>query len=81
MNESDSILKTSLQISGRPYEIRVFRRDNGKHFAMTRFSEDDAIVSDGNTLEETLALHSDCLSLAVSCRWKEEESGQEHPSS
>jgi len=72
MDESDSILETSLQISGRPYEIRVFRRSNGKHFAMTRFNDHDTIVSDGNSIEDTLRVHSSCLPLAVSCRWKEE---------
>jgi hypothetical protein len=74
MDESDSILVTSQQISGRPYEIRVFRRANGKHFAMTRFSDSDTIVSDGRSIEETLRVHSDCLSLAVSCRGKDHES-------
>ena len=78
MDESDSILETSLQISGRPYEIRIFRRSNGKHFAMTRFSDSDTIVSDGNSIEDTLRVHSSCLPLAVSCRWKDEECG-EHP--
>ena len=73
MDEPDSILETSLQISGRSYEIRVFRRSNGKHFAMTRFSESDTIVSDGNSIEDTLRVHSSCLPLAVSCRWKQEE--------
>jgi len=74
MDESDSILETTLQISGRPYEIRVFRRSNGKHFAMTRFSDSDTIVSDGNSIEDTIRVHSSCLPLAVSCRIKEESS-------
>jgi len=71
MDESDSILETSLQISGRPYEIKVFRRSNGRHFAMTRFSDSDVIVSDGHSIEDTLKIHSSCLPLAVGCRWKE----------
>jgi hypothetical protein len=70
MDESGSVLETSLQISGRHYEIRVFRRSNGRHFAMTRFSDSDTIVSDGNSLEDTLRVHSCCLPLAVSCRRK-----------
>jgi hypothetical protein len=76
MDESDSILVTSQQILGRQYEIRVFRRSNGKHFAMTRFSDSDTIVSDGRSIEETLRVHSDCLNLAVSCRWKGDEFDQ-----
>jgi hypothetical protein len=71
MDESDSVLETSLQISGRHYEIRVFRRSNGRHFAMTRFSDSDIIVSDGHSLEDTLRVHSCCLPLAVSCRRKD----------
>jgi hypothetical protein len=71
MDESDSILETSLQISGRPYEIKVFKRDNGRHFAMTRFSESDVIVSDGHSIEDTLRIHASCLPLAVGCRRKE----------
>jgi hypothetical protein len=73
MDESGSILRTSLQISGRPYEIKVFRRNNGKHFAMTSFSDSDTIVSDGDSIEDTLRVHSSCLPLAVSCRHKDEE--------
>jgi hypothetical protein len=71
MDESDSILETSLQISGRPYEIKIFRRSNGRHFAMTRFSDRDIIVSDGHSIEDTLKIHSSCLPLAVGCRRKE----------
>ena len=71
MDESDSILETTQQISGRPYEIKVFRRSNGRHFAMTRFSDTDTIVSDGNSVEDTLRVHSSCLPLAVGCRWKD----------
>jgi hypothetical protein len=73
MDGSESVLETSLQISGRPYEIEVFRRSNGKHFAMTRFSARDIIVSDGDSVMDTLRVHSSCLQLAVSCRCKEED--------
>jgi hypothetical protein len=73
MDEPDSVLETSLQISGRSYEIRVFRRDNGRHYAMTRFSDKDTIVSDGNSIEDTLRVHSNCLPLAVGCRTKDED--------
>lgn len=71
MDDTTSVLETSLQIAGRLFEIRVFRRSNGKHFAMTRFSVRDTIVSDGNSLEDTLRVHTSCLPLAVSCRWHE----------
>jgi hypothetical protein len=68
MDESDSVLTTSLQISGRLYEITVFRRSNGKHYAVTHFGDNDTIVSDGNSAEDTLRVHASCLPLAVSCR-------------
>jgi hypothetical protein len=73
MDEVDSVLETSLQISGRQYGIEVFRRTNGKHFAVTRFSASDIIVSDGNSVIDTLRVHSSCLPLAVSCRHKEDD--------
>jgi len=79
MDESDSILETSLQISGRPYEIKVFRRSNGRHFAMTRFSDSDIIMSDGHSIEDTLKIHSNCLPLAVGCRLKGTESEETPP--
>ena len=79
MDESDSIFETSLQISGRPYEIRVFRRSNGRHYAVTRFSESDVIVSDGYSIEDTVRVHSTCLPLAVGCRWKEQETEEIPP--
>jgi hypothetical protein len=79
MDESDSILETSLQISGHPYEIKVFRRSNGRHFAMTRFSASDVIVSDGHSIEDTLKIHSSCLPLAVGCRMRQSESEETPP--
>jgi len=71
MDDAHRVLQTALLISGRPYEISVFRRSNGKHFALTRFSDCDSVVSDGCSVEDTLRQHSDTLSLAVSCRWQE----------
>jgi hypothetical protein len=47
MEETDSTFETTLQVSGRPCEVRLFRGRNGKHYAMTRFSENDTIVSAG----------------------------------
>jgi len=68
MDDSYNILETSVQIAGCDYEIKVFRRSNGKYFAQTRFSENDSIVSDGTSIEETLRVHANSLPLAISCR-------------
>src|SRR5690348_11588784 len=79
MDDTDTIYETSMEIAGKPFDIKIFRRCNGKHFAMTRFSDSDVIVSDGNTFEETLRAHAQCLPLAVDCRWRErsKELGEE----
>jgi len=73
MDDSDTIFETTMDIFGKPYEVKVFKRCNGKHFAMTRFSAGDVIVSDGNSVEDTLRVHASWLPLAVSCRGEEEQ--------
>ncbi len=70
MSESDEILvyKTDIVLHGDRYQIMVFCRSDGRHFAKTRFSEGDIIINDGPTLEEALARHERLLPLAISSR-------------
>jgi hypothetical protein len=70
MSESDEILvhKTDIVLHGDKYQIMVFCRSDGRHFAKTRFSEEDIIINDGPTLEEALAKHERLLPLAISSR-------------
>jgi hypothetical protein len=60
--------KTEVELQGTRYEIHVFCREDGRHFARTRFGDHDIIIHDGQSLEEALAKHERVLPLAVTCR-------------
>jgi len=79
MDDTDTVFETSMEICGKPFDIKICRRWNGKHYAITRFSDNDVIVSDGNSFMDALRTHAQCLPLAVDCRWREQRkvSGQE----
>jgi hypothetical protein len=66
----DEILvhKTEIVLHGDTYQIMVFCRADGRHFAKTHFGENDIIINDGATLEEALARHEKLLPLAISSR-------------
>ncbi len=70
MSEPEEILvyKTEIKLLGDIYQIMVFCRSDGRHFAKTSFSEGDIIINDGPTLEEALAKHENLLPLAISSR-------------
>ncbi len=70
MSDSDEILvyKTDILLYGDRYQISVFCRSDGRHFAKTHFSEGDIIINDGPTLEEALSRHEKLLPLAISSR-------------
>lgn len=56
------------QIAGRDYEVHVYTRQDGRHFAKTVFSPEDVIISDGKTLAEALEKHQRLLPLAINSR-------------
>lgn len=60
--------KTEIVLHGDTYQIMVFCRADGRHFAKTRFGEDDIIINDGASMEEALARHEKLLPLAISSR-------------
>lgn len=62
------VRKMEIELHGSRYEILVFCREDGHHFARTRFGEHDIIIHDGQSLEEALAKHEKILPLAVTCR-------------
>ncbi len=70
MSETDEILvhKADIVLHGDKYQIMVFCRSDGRHFAKTYFSEGDIIINDGPTLEEALARQEKLLPLAISSR-------------
>lgn len=60
--------RVDVLLHGNRYEILVYCRDDGRHFAKTRFGEHDIIINDGQSLEEALARQEHLLPLAVTCR-------------
>ena len=62
-----------IELNGDRFEILVYCCDDGRHFAKTRFGENDIIINDGLSLEEALAKHERLLPLAVTCRLLKQE--------
>ncbi len=60
--------KAEMELNGFRYEILVYCRVDGRHFAKTLFDENDIIINDGYSLEEALAKHEKILPLAVTSR-------------
>jgi len=68
MTEEKLVHKSDIELHGSHYQILVFCREDGRHFAKTRFAMDDIIINDGDSLEEALAKHEKLLPLAVRSR-------------
>jgi len=68
MPEETLVHESDIELHGDHYQIKVFCRANGRHFAKTRFAADDIIINDGPSLEEALASHERLLPLAVRSR-------------
>ena len=64
---------TEIELNSDRFEILVYCRDDGRHFAKTCFGENDIIINDGHSLEEALAKHERLLPLAVTCRLLRQE--------
>jgi hypothetical protein len=68
MTEETLVYESHIELHGDRYQIKVFCRSNGRHFAKTLFAADDIIINDGPSLEEALANHERLLPLAVRSR-------------
>jgi hypothetical protein len=68
MPEEKLVHKSDIELHGSRYQIMVFCREDGRHFAKTRFGVDDIIINDGYSLEDALARHEKLLPLAVRSR-------------
>ncbi len=68
MNEGTLVHKTDIELHGDRYQIMVYCREDGRHFAKTFFAADDIIINDGSSLEDALAKHERLLPLAISSR-------------
>ena len=68
MPEEILVHKSYIELHGDSYQVLVFCRGDGRHFAKTHFGDDDIIINDGASLEEALARHNKLLPLAISSR-------------
>jgi len=68
MDQTKMVWKTEIALMGMVFGVEVFTRTNGKSFAVTRYSDEDIIITDGQNEEDAILQHSVVLPLAVSCR-------------
>ena len=57
MDDVQLVHQLTCDFEGLEYLIEVFSRPDGSHFARTKFSPQDVIISDGFSLEEALFKH------------------------
>ncbi|PKN13617.1 MAG: hypothetical protein CVU69_00115 [Deltaproteobacteria bacterium HGW-Deltaproteobacteria-4] len=60
--------KSAVEIAGHRYEVCVYARNDGLHFAKTVFSPQDIVINDGLSLEHALEKHRNLLPLAIASR-------------
>lgn len=68
MHDGILVHTANIEHLGDCYQVMVFCRNDGRHFAKTSFAKDDIIISDGISMEDTLAKHELLLPLAISSR-------------
>lgn len=68
MKDLPILRELEVMIMGQRCQVQVYGGNGGKYFALTRFSETDAIISDGATIDEVLARHAGTLPMAVHSR-------------
>lgn len=68
MWEEMLVHKSEIELHGDSYQIMIYCREDGRHFAKTHLSENDIIINDGFSLEEVLAKHEKLLPLAINSR-------------
>ena len=68
MNDEMLIHSSDVELDGDRYQIKVFCRADGRHYAKTHLGKNDIIINDGFTLEEVLEKHQRLLPLALSSR-------------
>jgi hypothetical protein len=57
-----------MEVMGMRCRIQVYEQGYGRYFALTRISDNDAIISDGESLKEALKRHVQSLPMAISSR-------------
>ncbi len=71
--------QSMVEIAGHSYEVCVYTRNDGLHFAKTMFSPQDVVINDGLSLAHALEKHRNLLPLAIASRMmRAEQSGRNH---
>ncbi len=65
MEKFEMIRKTEVTVMGAVFGVEIFRRANGKGFALTRYSPEDVIITDGRNAEDAFKRHNVALPLAI----------------
>ncbi|MBE0504246.1 MAG: hypothetical protein IBX46_08975 [Desulfuromonadales bacterium] len=69
MEHSEMLVHQSqMEIDGHRYEVCVYARNDGLHFAKTAFSPKDIVINDGISLTHALEKHRNLLPLAIASR-------------
>jgi hypothetical protein len=68
ISEETLIYSSDIELHGDMFQIKVYCRSDGHHFAQTHLGNDDIIINDGFSLEEVLAKHQRLLPLALGTR-------------
>lgn len=57
-----------IEVAGQSYEVSVYTRNDGLHFAKTIFTPEDIVINDGLSLDHALEKHLNLLPLAIDSR-------------
>jgi hypothetical protein len=69
MERSEILVHQSvLEICGHHYEVCVYARKDGLHFAKTMLTAQDIVINDGFSLAHALEKHRNLLPLAIASR-------------
>jgi hypothetical protein len=69
MEHSELLVHQSVvEIGGHHYEVCVYARNDGLHFAKTTLAPQDIVINDGLSLAHALEKHRNLLPLAIASR-------------
>lgn len=68
LEQTKMVWKTEIALMGMVFDVEVFTRTNGKSFAVTRYSDEDIFITDGQNEEDAIMQHCLVLPLAIDCR-------------
>ena len=68
MDQETLLQSSELEVNGELFHIKIYCTTGGRFFAKTCLGEDDYIITDGQSLPETLQKHEALLPLALDSR-------------